>query len=139
MCHEQSHETEAEAPQQRVTLHPVGITVERIGALQDQQVAGGVDEQEADQQGAAGGHHQLAALAEDRLRQHRRRGGAVTGHVRGLAGDLLHQLGAQVLEVVLELDLLGHRDAVVGHGRRAELAAQGHVHGPHVRCGKDAE
>ena len=61
-----------------------------------------------------GGHH-AGALGEDRARQHGRGGGAVAGDVRGLGRDLLHHLRAHVLELVLELDLLGDRDAVLGH------------------------
>ena len=37
-----------------------------------------------------------------------------------LRRDLLHHLGAHVLELVLELDLLGDRDAVLGDVGRAE-------------------
>ena len=37
-----------------------------------------------------------------------------------LRGDLLHELGAHVLVGVLELDLLGDGDAVLGDGRAAE-------------------
>ncbi len=47
-------------------------------------------------------------------------GGAVAGHVVGLLGDLAHHLRAHVLELVLELDLLGDGDAVLGRARRAE-------------------
>src|SRR5262249_24753129 len=47
--------------------------------------------------------------------------------VGGLAGDLLHHLGAHVLELVLELDLLGDGDAVLGHRRRAEALLDHHV------------
>ena len=67
----------------------------------------------------ARGHH-LRALGEDRAREHGRGGGAVAGDVGGLGGDLLHHLRAHVLELVLELDLLGDRDAVLGDVRRAE-------------------
>ena len=66
------------------------------------------------------GGHRLHALAHDRLGQHGRRGGAVTGHVVGLLGRLAHHLRAHVLELVLELDLLGDGDAVLGRARRAE-------------------
>ena len=38
---------------------------------------------------------------------------AVTGDVVGLLGDLLDELGADLLVGVLELDLLGDRDPVV--------------------------
>lgn len=41
-------------------------------------------------------------------------GGAVTGLLVGVVGHILHQLGADVLELVLELDGLGHRHAVLG-------------------------
>ena len=63
----------------------------------------------------------LEALAEDRLGQHGRRGGAVAGEVGGLGGDLLHHLRAHVLDRIGQLDFLGDGDAVLGHGRRAEL------------------
>ncbi len=51
-------------------------------------------------------------------------GGAVTGDVVGLGGDLLGELGAHVLERVAQLDLLGDRDAVVDDGGRAVLAVE---------------
>jgi hypothetical protein len=50
------------------------------------------------------------------LCQHGGGGGAVTGDVVGLGGDLLHELGAHVLERVLELDLLRDGHTVVGDG-----------------------
>ena len=63
----------------------------------------------------------LEALADDDLGQQGRRRGAVAGHVVGRRGDLADELGALVLEDVLDLDLTGDRDAVVGDRRRAEL------------------
>ncbi len=63
----------------------------------------------------------LEPFTKDRLRQHGGGGGAVAGQIGGLGGDLLDHLGAHVLDRVGELDLLGHRDAVLGHGRGAEL------------------
>ena len=54
-----------------------------------------------------------------------------------LRRDLLHHLRAHVLELVLQLDLLGDGDAVLGDGRRAErlldddvaaLGPQGDLH-----------
>src|SRR5205807_51119 len=54
-------------------------------------------------------------------------GGAVAGGVGGLRGDLAHHLRAGVLELVLQLDLLGHGDAVFGDGRRAELLLDDHI------------
>ena len=54
-------------------------------------------------------------------------GGTVAGHVVGLGGDLLHQLGAHVLKGVLQLDLLGDGNTVVGDKGSAELLVQHHV------------
>ena len=71
--------------------------------------------------------HVLHAFADDGLGQHRRRGRAVTGDVRGLGSDFLDHLGAHVLELVLELDLLGDRDTVLGDRRAAERALEHHV------------
>ena len=52
-------------------------------------------------------------LADHGPGEHRGGGGAVTGDVVGLLGDFLDQLGADLLERVFEVDLLGDRDAVV--------------------------
>jgi hypothetical protein len=64
--------------------------------------------------------HGLGALAHDGLGQHGRGGGAVTGDVVGLRGHFAHHLGAHVLELVGQLDLLGDGHAVLGRARRAE-------------------
>ncbi len=69
----------------------------------------------------------LEAVADDRLRQQRRGRGAVTGDVVGRRGDLADELGALVLEHVLDLDLTSDRDAVVGDRRCAELLVQDYV------------
>ena len=66
----------------------------------------------------------LEALGHDRLTQHDGRRGAVTRHVIGLGGDLLEELRTHVLEGLLEFDLAGDGDAVVGDGRRAVLLVQ---------------
>src|SRR5579863_5993249 len=63
----------------------------------------------------------LQALANDRLSEHGRSGGAVTGDVVGRGRDLADELGALVLEDVLDLDLTSDRDTVVGDRRGAEL------------------
>ena len=73
------------------------------------------------------GGHVLQALGDDRLGQHGGGGGAVAGDVVGLGGGFLQQLGAHVLEGILQLDLLGDGDAVVGDGGRAELLVEGDV------------
>ena len=84
------------------------------------------------------GGHVAQALAHHRPGQHRGGGGAVTGDVVGLLGDFLDQLGADLLVRVLELDLLGDGDAVVGDRGRAPLLlehdvaalrAEGDAHG----------
>ena len=78
------------------------------------------------------------ALADHGLGQHGGGGGAVAGDVVGLGRDLLGQLGAEVLVRVVELDLAGDGDTVVGDRRRAELlvdddvaalGAEGHLDG----------
>ena len=61
------------------------------------------------------------ALVDQRLGQHGGGGGAVTGDVVGLGGDVLGQLRAEVLVRVVEVDLAGDRHAVVGDRRGAEL------------------
>jgi len=88
--------------------------------------------------GVAAGGHELDALGEDGLGQDGGGGGAVAGHVGGLGGHFLDHLGAHVLELVLEFDLLGHGHAVLGDDGGAEallddhvaaLGAQGDLHG----------
>src|SRR3954452_1286413 len=66
------------------------------------------------------GGNRLGAFAHDRLGQHGGGGGAVAGRVSGLGGDFAHHLRAHVLELVLELDLLGDGDAVLGDAGSAE-------------------
>src|SRR5690606_14535813 len=54
----------------------------------------------------AGGNG-LQAFVDDGLGQYGSGGGAVTGFVVGLGGNVLEQLSAHVLELVLQLDFLG--------------------------------
>ena len=72
----------------------------------------------------------LHAFADDRLGEHGGGGGAVAGDVGGLGSDFLHHLRAHVLELVLELDFLRDRDAVLGDGRGAEASARARRCGP---------
>ena len=65
------------------------------------------------------GGDQLGAFAQDGSGKDRCRSGAVAGEIIGLGCHLAHQLRAHVLEFVLELDLLGDGDAVLGDARRA--------------------
>src|SRR4051812_25854831 len=73
------------------------------------------------------GGDRLGAFLHDRLGENGGGGGAVTGEVRGLRGDFAHHLGAHVLELVFELDLLGDGDAVLGDARRAERLVEDDV------------
>src|SRR5262249_34009081 len=83
------------------------------------------------------GGHRLRAFLDDGGGQHGRGGGAVAGDVGGLGSNLTHHLRAHVLELVLELDLLGDGPAVLGDARGAEalvehdvaaLGAERHLH-----------
>ena len=77
-----------------------------------------------ERQRVGAGRDVLQALANDRLGQHGGGRGAVAGHVVGGGRHLAHELGALVLEDVLDLDLAGDRHAVVGDRRRAELLVE---------------
>ena len=110
-------------------LGDLGLVVDLLGLALDGLDGGGdglLDAPlEAHRAGAGG--HVAQALADERLGQHGGGGGAVTGDVVGLGGDLLHELGAHVLERVVELDLAGDGHAVVGDGGGAELLLEHHV------------
>ena len=73
------------------------------------------------------GRDVLQTLADDRLGEHGRGRRAVAGDVVGRGGDLADELRALVLERVLDLDLAGDRDAVVGDRRGAELLVEDDV------------
>ncbi len=70
---------------------------------------------------------ELEAFVADRLREHGCSRRAVARDVRGLRRDFLHHLRAHVLELVLELDFLRDRHAVLGDRRRAEAALEDDV------------
>src|SRR5581483_485136 len=70
------------------------------------------------------GRDVLQALADDGLGEHRRSRRAVAGNVVRRRRDLADELGALVLEDVLDLDLASNRDAVVRDRRRAELLVE---------------
>src|SRR5690606_98720 len=83
------------------------------------------------------GGDELDAFVDDGLAEHGRRGGAVTGNIVGLRSHGAQHLGAHVLELVLELDLLGDGHAVLGDARGTErlvdhdvaaLGPQGDLH-----------
>src|SRR3954454_11183554 len=94
--------------------------------LVDDGVDGALDAAlEAERVGA--GRDVLQTLANDRLGEDGGGGGAVAGDVVRRRGYLADELGALVLEDVLDLDLTSDRDAVVGDRRRAELLVEHHV------------
>src|SRR4051812_41231690 len=74
----------------------------------------------------AGGDVLHAAL-DHRPGEYGRRGGAVTGDVVRLGGDLLGELRAHVLPRVVQLDLLGDRDTIVRDRGGAPLLVEHHV------------
>jgi len=63
----------------------------------------------------------LEAFAEDGLGEDRGGRRAVAGEIRRLGRDFLHHLRAHVFDRISELDFLRDGDAVLGHGRGAEL------------------
>ena len=67
------------------------------------------------------------AVGDHRLGEHGGRRRAVTGDVVGLRRHFLDELGAHVLERVVELDFLGDRDTVVGDRRGAPLLVEDDV------------
>src|SRR3954471_19442098 len=69
----------------------------------------------------------LEALADDRLGEDGGRRRAVAGHVVGGRRDLADELGALVLEDVLDLDLAGDGHAVVGDRGSTELLVKDDV------------
>src|SRR6185369_15985602 len=73
------------------------------------------------------GRNRLHALANDRLGEHGRRGGAVAGMVMRPGGYGAQHLGAHVLELVLQFDFLGDCDAVLGDAGRAIAPVDDHV------------
>jgi hypothetical protein len=82
--------------------------------------------------------HVLQAGGNDGLCEDRGGGRTITSGVSGFAGHFLQHLGAHVLHGVLQLDLFGHGNAVLGHLGRSEflvddhvaaLGTEGHLHG----------
>ena len=99
------------------------ISIDCVCEVLDDRVDGLLDPAlERDRVGA--GRDVLQTLADDRLGEHGRGGGAVAGDVVRRGGDLAHELRALVLEGVLDLDLAGDRDAVVRDRRRAVLLVE---------------
>jgi hypothetical protein len=83
-----------------------------------------------------GGDH-AESLAIDGLGQHGGGGRAVAGHGVGLGGRFLDQLRAEVLIRIIEVDVLGHRNAVLGHLGRAPALVQHGVAAPRAERTRD--
>ena len=94
----------------------LGLALERVDGGLD----GGLDAPLERHRVGPGGHV-AQALVDHGPGQDGGGGGAVTGDVVGLLGDFLDQLGADLLVGVLEVDLLGDGDAVVGDRGGAPL------------------
>jgi hypothetical protein len=105
----------------------LGVDLDRVGLDGLDRGGHGHLDASLERHGVGAGGHVAQALAHHRPGQDGRRRRAVTGYVVGLLGDLLDQLGPDLLVGVLELDLLGDRHAVVGDGRRAPLLVEHHV------------
>jgi hypothetical protein len=73
------------------------------------------------------GGDEAETFAVDGFAEDGRGRGAVTGLVGGAGGDFAHHLGAHVLVGIVELDLLGDGDAVLGDLGGAELLVDHHV------------
>ena len=103
----------------RADLRDFGRVLDLLGALGDVLDRFGDREVDAalEVHRVHAGGDRLGAFADDRLGEHGRGRGAVAGGVVGLRGDFAHHLRAHVLELVLELDLLGDGDAVLGDAR----------------------
>ena len=84
--------------------------------------------------GPGGDHPQPFEI--DRLGQQRGGRRAVAGHVAGLRGRFLDQLGPQVLVGVVQVDLLGHGHAVLGDFRGAPALVE---HGVSAAGAKGAD
>ena len=103
-------------------LDLLGLGDERLGDRGDGLLDAAL---EADRVGA--GRDVAQAFVHERLGEHGSGGGAVAGYVIRLLGDLLNELGADLLERVVEFDLLGDRDAVVGDRGGAPLLFENDV------------
>jgi len=94
----------------------------------------------AEVHGIAASGDVLDGLGEDGASEHGGRGGTVTGDLVGLAGDILEETSAEVLELVLEGDGAGDGHTVLGDLGRAEaglnedIAALGTESGGHGPC-----
>ena len=106
-----------------------GIAAHGLGALSDlgDDLGGRLFHAAAQAHGVGSGRHIFQAFAHQGLGQQGGGGGAVPSGVLGFAGYLLHELGADVLERILEFDVAGDGDAVIDDVGCAEFLLQHHV------------
>ena len=80
---------------------------------------------------------ELQAFAINRFCENRRRRGAVTGVVAGLARDFANHLGTHVFVRIFEFDFFRHRHTVFGDRRRTEFFVEDDVATFWSECGDD--
>ena len=118
--------------------HPLGPRHRGGGGLEELDDGGrGLLDALAHGHRVGSGGHVAQPLTDERLREHRRGGRAVTGHVVGLGGDALDQLGTEIRERLGEFDLAGDGDTVVGDGGATEGLGQHDV--PTLRAERDLD
>ena len=103
-------------------LHLLAVSLDGLNSL-----GNSLAHAAADIHGVCTGGDILHALGDHGLCQNGCGGGAVACCVVGLGSDFTHQLCAHVLELVLQLDLLGNGHAIVGDDRCTELFAQHYI------------
>src|SRR5699024_8368726 len=77
--------------------------------------------------GVATSSHVLDGLGENRATEHGGRGGTVTSRLVGARGNLVQELGTKVLNLVLESDVTGHSNTILGDLRGTELLLDQHI------------
>ena len=88
---------------------------------------GGLVDATLDEDRVGAGGDETEAFLVDGFGQDGRGGGTIAGLVGGLGGHFAHHLGAHVLVGIVEFDLLGDGDAVLGDLRGAELLVDHHI------------
>ena len=73
------------------------------------------------------GGHILQTLVDDALSQNGSGGRAIAGIIVGLAGNLLHELRTDVLELILEFHLARHAHSILRDVRSTVLLVKNHV------------
>jgi hypothetical protein len=123
----------------RADLSDVVVAVDRDRLLREQLADGidGLGDPDAERRRVGAGRDVAQPGGDHRLCEHGGGGGAVARDVVRLGGDGLRELGSEVLERVLEVDLACDGDAVVGDGRPTELLLQHDVAPARAECHLD--